>query len=162
MQEDTMVSYVSEKSSMSGERRLTTTKSAQGILDICLRTLTNIYVVIDGLDECKPGEKRAIVSWFKRFSDDLQNAGIAFKCLFLSQNDEETNKLVRGATCIQLTGDGLFRDIRTFCGSEFKKIQEKLSLEDEEVERMADKVAKEAKGICQSLLSRFVFSLTPE
>lgn len=145
VQNDAILSYVAEESSRSCERTLTAIKNAQKILETCLRSLTNVYVVIDGLDECRPGEKRTVVSWFTKLSSGLQNDGINFRCLFSSQSDEETSKLFRGIPSIQVDGDGLFRDIRTYCKIEFEDVKSRFSLSDSEADLIIEQVAKEAK-----------------
>jgi len=145
VQEDAVLPYVAEESSRSAESPLTAIKNAQKILKTCLRSLTNIYVVIDGLDECRPGEKRTIVSWFTNLSSGLQDDGIKFRCIFSSQSDEETSKLFRGVPSIQVDGDGLFRDIRTFCKIECENIKTNFSLSDSEADLITEQVAKEAK-----------------
>jgi hypothetical protein len=153
--------YVLGESGQSLENTLTTTKDAEKILNICIQGLSKPYVVIDGLDECKPGEKRRIVSWFAGLASRLKDDGLEFRCLFSSQRDEETSKLYRGVPVINMEAEGLALDIKIFCNVECEQVKKKFSLPGSEADQVAQKVAKDANcKLLLVLLSLFAQTVT--
>jgi hypothetical protein len=83
---------------------------------MALKSLGQVYLVIDGLDECNVNEKSAIASWFKTVvSSELQDDRTHIRCLFPSQIDRETGKLLKLVPRFSIGDVGLARDIRVFC-----------------------------------------------
>jgi hypothetical protein len=136
--------YVLEESAKSPENTLTTTKDAEKLLHICIRGLPSPYIIIDGLDECRPGEKRRVVSWFTGLRGRLHDDGVEFRCMFLSQRDEETSKLYLGVPVIPMECDDLALDIKTFCTIECKKVQIRFSLPDSEANQITKQVSDDS------------------
>jgi hypothetical protein len=136
--------YVLEESAKGLGTTLTTTRDAEKILNVCIQGLSSSYVVIDGLDECKPGEKRRLVSWFTGLARRLKDDGLGLRCLFSSQRDEETSKLYRGVPVINVESEGLALDIEKFCTMECERVKSKFSLPSSEADQMTQKVAKDA------------------
>lgn len=145
--DSTLLSYVYEESATSGERPLSTTKRAEDILKIAVKSLGKIYIVIDGLDECKDTEKSKIVSWLKnKANNEIQNEEKQIKFLLLSQVDRETDKLLKFVPQFSIGQAGLTRDIRRFCEIEGTKIRRKFDLADPEYENIVQNVAQRAQG----------------
>jgi hypothetical protein len=114
-QDKAILPYVFEQSATSGERQLKSIAKTKDILEICLKSLNDVYIVIDGLDECESVEKRNIANWFKEKTLSLQDEGVNIRCLFSCQSDEVTNKLLRAIPSFDIGGSGLTKDIKTFC-----------------------------------------------
>ncbi len=87
---------------------------------------THVFVVIDGLDECLPKEKSAIVSTFRALAsldsqtplgeeDESEAEPSALRCLFVSQEDAECAKLLRDITVVRIRPEDNVGDIRIFC-----------------------------------------------
>jgi hypothetical protein len=146
LQDDSVLPYIFEQSATSGERPLSTITLSKKILETCLKSLDNVYIVIDGLDECESVERRVIATWFKDKTLALQDEGINIRCLFSCQSDEVTSKVFKNIPSFDIGGDGLARDIRTFCTVEGMNIKETLSLPDHDVHETVDKVCKEARS----------------
>ncbi|KAF2178019.1 hypothetical protein K469DRAFT_601007, partial [Zopfia rhizophila CBS 207.26] len=146
-QHSTILSYVYEEVSKSGEKPLKTMNRSQKILDIAIRNLNNVYIIIDGLDECLPGEKRVIASWFRGLTQSANDDGINLRCLFSSQSDQETSKALKGLPLIHLDSSTLLADLEIFCNVEAEKIKTKFDLTDTEKRQIIEKVLNEAGGM---------------
>jgi hypothetical protein len=147
VQNNSLLPYVYEMAAQSGEKPLGTLKLTKEILENCLMSLDEVYIVIDGLDECPPAEKKSIASWFQNVVDSVsEDGGGRMRCLFLSQNDKETSRLFKGLPSVLIRSADLVGDIKTFCKTEGEKIKEKFVLSDPETEKIVQKVSQEAKG----------------
>lgn len=135
-----------EESLKSGEKPLKTLKRARRILDTAVKSLNNIYIVIDGLDECSVDE-REIITWLKGLAESAVDDGIEFRCLFSCQNDDVTSKALRGIPIIQINTKRLQDDLKIYCDVEVGKIQAKFDLEDDECQNIVVKVIGEAQGM---------------
>lgn len=128
---DTLLPYLYESAVTHGETRLSRTKRPQEVLEVCLKSLNNVSIVIDGLDECQPEEKKKIANWFKDFIDKSSSDGfVAARCLFLAQSDQETVKLFKSLPSVNIEATDLANDIQTFCRKEGDNIKEKFDLTD--------------------------------
>lgn len=146
-QNDSLLSYVYEEAATSGEKPLNTLKRSQEILEVALKNLDKAYLVIDGVDECSPNEKKIIAPWLQTLVRSLsENDHAPMKCVFFSQNDKDTGRLFKGLPLVPIRSADLSGDIMTFCTIEAGKIQEKFSLPDSEAQEIVQKVSHEAKG----------------
>lgn len=157
LQNDSLVPYVYEKAATCGEKPLKTLKRSQDTLEVALKSLDNVYIVVDGLDECPPSEKEAIASWFQTLIHSMSEDDRAnMRCIFLCQNDKETSKLFKGLPSVQIGSADLAGDIKTFCRIEGERIKNKFALSDSEKDEIVQKVSHEAKGR-YSLIKVFFF-----
>jgi hypothetical protein len=154
-QETDLLQYVYHECALSGERPLCSIKRAQTLLETCMKNLKNIYIVIDGIDECQPEEKRKIVSWVNSITRLLQDDGNKFRCLFSCQSDEETSNLFKNIPTVQVKGAGIAQDIQNFCIVEGKNLQTKFSLTNEQIDDIVGKVSHRAEGISTKGISLF-------
>jgi hypothetical protein len=154
-----ILSYCWDLSAKGRENTLVDTKEAEKLLNICIESLSSLYIVIDGLDECKQGDKRRIVSWFCNLADRLKDDGHEFRCLFLSRNDEDTSKLHgKDPMIIEMEAGGVALDIQKFCMIEGKQLKSR-SLSSSETDQIARKVAKHAKCKLLSTLTYHFYLL---
>jgi hypothetical protein len=145
--DDILLSYVYEEAATCGERPLKTKKRAEDTLEMALKSLGQVYIVIDGLDECKVNEKSTISSWFKNVvNSECQYGSTHIRCLFLSQVDRETSKLLKFIPQFSIGHAGLARDIRVFCEIEGAKIKRKFGLPGAECAEIVERVTNEAQG----------------
>jgi hypothetical protein len=147
IQNDSLLPYVYEEAATSGEKPLQTLKRSQEILEKSLKSFDNVYIIVDGLDECQPREKKTIASWFHALVYSVsEDDGMKMRCLFLSQIDKETSRLFNGLPSLLIRTADLVRDIKTFCKIEGQKIKNKFALPDSETEEIIEKVSHDAKG----------------
>ncbi|KAF4535903.1 Ankyrin repeat protein [Lasiodiplodia theobromae] len=59
-QNTSILSYAYEKSSLSGHSQLDSTILAKEMLAVALNAFENLFIIIDGIDECKKDEKKRI------------------------------------------------------------------------------------------------------
>lgn len=124
-----------------------TLKRSQEMLERAIKSLDKVYIIVDGLDECPPGEKKIIASWFQTLVYSIsEDDKVHLRCLFLSQDDKETRILFKGLPSVQIRSQDLAGDIKTFCKIEAEKIKNKFSLSDSEKAEIIQKVSLEAKG----------------
>lgn len=146
-QNDSLLPYVYEEAATCGEKPLKTLKRSQEILENCLKSLNKAYVIVDGIDECPPSEKKTIASWFQTLVTSMSEDDPArMRCIFSSQNDRETGRLFKGLPSVVIKSADLLGDITTFCNIEGDKIKTKFSLPDREKQEIIQKVSCEAKG----------------
>lgn len=153
-----LIPYAYEESLKSVEKPLRTVKLAKKILDVAVKSLNNIYIVIDGLDECDSAEKAIIASWFRELTHSANDEGVELRCLFSCQNDEITSKALRGMPSVHINARNLQNDLRIYCNREVEELQKKFELEDAECEEIAVKVINEAQGKCKHLPHREISS----
>lgn len=143
--------HVFDQATLSGERPLRTLKRSQDILQTCLRTLSSVYIVIDGIDECSVPDKRSIATFMKSTVSTLQNDDINIRCLFSSQHDEDTSKLFRGVSTLDINaGEALDNDIKNFCLHEGEVLKTRFALSEPETEGYSLQVSAAAKGMSGS------------
>jgi hypothetical protein len=160
-QNDSLLSYVYEEAATSGEKPLNTLKRSREILEVALKSLDKVYLIIDGLDECPPNEKKIIAPWLQTLVRSLsENDHAPMKCVFFSQSDKDTGKLFKGLLSVPICSADLNGDIVTFCKIEGQKIQQKFNLPDSETEEIIQKVSYEAKGTSFPTRILSLFKLT--
>lgn len=147
IQNDSVLPYVYEEAATCGEKPLKTLKRSQEILERSLKSLDKVYIIVDGLDECPPSEKKTIASWFQTLVSSVsEDERVRMRCLFLSQNDKETGRLFKGLPSVSIRSEDLLGDIKKFCNIEGDKIKNRFGLPDHEKEEIIQKVSYEAKG----------------
>ncbi|KAL4936205.1 hypothetical protein BDV06DRAFT_233640 [Aspergillus oleicola] len=102
------------------ESELSSLKSlsvAQSLLSVALRSLPRVFVILDGIDECAPVESRKIVAWFREEVESINNDSGDAHCLFISQDDQICNKLLKDIPTVKITKDNNKEDIRYYCTS---------------------------------------------
>jgi hypothetical protein len=145
--DNTLLSYVYEQAATSGQRPLKTTKCAEDVLQTALKCLGQVYIVIDGLDECNVREKSTIAAWFKNvIKGESQDRCTPIRCLFLSQIDRETGNLLKLVPQFSIGDVGLARDIRIFCKIEVAKVKRKFELPESECDKIVERVTNKAQG----------------
>lgn len=62
---ESLLLYIDEKVSGSGETILTSSKLAKELLETAFKSCQKMYIVLDGLDECNREERKEISAWFR-------------------------------------------------------------------------------------------------
>ena len=55
-----LLPYFHEQASISGDAMLTSTSVAKEMLGIAIESCEKLYIIIDGVDECKPKERKEV------------------------------------------------------------------------------------------------------
>ena len=98
-----------------GDSSLSTRKSAEQFLDLSLKDLRRTYIILDGLDECKNHEQKAIVSWLQKLVDTPASVLEPNRCLILSQYDSSTRSLLSMIPTIAILTTDTAADIESYC-----------------------------------------------
>jgi hypothetical protein len=115
------------------------------MLETCLKTVSNTFIIIDGLDECSILERQPILSFFNPLikDDDIQGK---LRALFVSQDEDDIRKLLATATSLRLTETHNKSDIEDYTMYWIPKIKEKFGLASETVEYTKTRVCEGSEG----------------
>jgi hypothetical protein len=142
-----LMAYVYDKASTSGETSLDSLKLAKELLETALKSLSKVYVLIDGLDECNRVEKKPISSWFQSIVHSVSTSDPeSLRCLFIGQHDNDAGNLFAGLPTLSITSDLNKQDIASYCSVWAEKIQEKFGLSDEEKHSIVREISERASG----------------
>ena len=102
-QNEVLLAHVYERCCRSSEVSLETSAILKELIEVSLQTSRNVFVVIDGLDECESWEASKIVTLFKSIvRDNQQNSAGVYKILFVSQRDGSLDKLLSKVPVVAL------------------------------------------------------------
>ena len=106
VQNPQLLPYFHEQASMSGDAILTSTSVAKELLGIAIESCEKLYIIIDGVDECKPKERKEVASWFQTTLRSLEETRVdPPRCLFVSQDDGVARGDFRDLPAIKITDD---------------------------------------------------------
>jgi hypothetical protein len=117
------------------------------LLETALKSSKNVYIVLDGLDECDAHEKRAIISWFQLIAALLLDTELdSIRCLFISQDDREIKRLLSKIPAICIKPEDVRLNIQTYAAFWSSKIQKKFDLTNNKQEAILWTVTKRANS----------------
>jgi hypothetical protein len=146
-QNEDLLPYLFEKASTSGEVVLESPALTKELLEIALKSSEKVYIILDGLDECDPREKKAIILWFQSVVTALPDTEPdSIRCLFVSQDDGEVGRLLSKIPAIRIKPEDIRADIETYATIWSKKIQGKFDLLDGKREDILKTVIGRANG----------------
>ncbi|KAL4886207.1 hypothetical protein BJY04DRAFT_213739 [Aspergillus karnatakaensis] len=94
---------------------LTSIGAAEDLLGLALRSIQRVYIVLDGIDECPPNQSRKIITWFQQQVESINNDSGDARCIFVSQDDQVCNKLLKNTPTLRISQDNNVDDIRAYC-----------------------------------------------
>lgn len=156
--DDNLTEYLDAELANSGETTLKTTTLAKKLLDVSVRNKNNLFIVIDGLDECLKKEKQSIVSSFQTLiSADVQttledslidptSVDGKIRCLVVGREDGDCFKLLKDVSTVKIQPTDNRNDIRTFCQTWEDRIREKHIGLEIKVGSITDNVTAHAEG----------------
>jgi hypothetical protein len=147
LQNESLLPYLFEKASSSGDTALESPELASELLATAIKSVQKVYVIIDGLDECDRKDKKSIVSWFRSMIDACsEEYPNSLRCLFLSQDDGDTGKLLSRAATITLTKTNTKQDIQDFTTTYAKRLQSKFDFAEDVLDKIIITVTERASG----------------
>lgn len=145
--DDSLLTYLYEKVSTSGQVTLSLENTAQELLQTSLKAFEKLYIVIDGLDECESDQRQQIVSFFKETWELLPSADEdSLRCMFISQDDNIARKDFASMTSIRITEHHTRKDIVQFVARRSMIIKQKFDLTADRQQWIQDQVTKSADG----------------
>lgn len=147
-QDNGILPFLYEKASASGEATLSTTGLAQELLEVALKNCSNrVYIILDGINECKRQEREEIVLWFRHIVESLPPSAVeGIRCLFISQDDSYASESLSDIPMLKLNKAHNERDIRTYSTICSHRIQKKFGLSDEKREHLVKVIVERAEG----------------
>lgn len=118
-QNTSILSYVYEKSASSGRSHLDSISLAKEMLGVVFDAVDTLFIIIDGIDECKKVEKERISTTLISI---VENHTAFLRCCFISQHDKDTGKIFRNMPTLQITEKHNAGDILNYCVGMEEKI----------------------------------------
>jgi len=149
-QKDTLLPYIYDSASQSGQATLTTISLAENLLNTCLKSFEVVYIILDGLDECDDGEQRKHISRvLKSIVESLPAEGLdshKVRCVFISQDDSVARKDFAAIPSLRIDAEGHQKDIAAYVQVQCRKIQEEFHLSDEKTRKLAVHITDQSEG----------------
>jgi hypothetical protein len=152
-QNQELLPYLYDQCLSSGQPSLVSPKLCENLLKTVLTTISKTYLIIDGIDECIPSERKAILSYFTAIIDADVIPG-RLRGLFVSQDENDIKKLLRAASTVRLQLSDNKSDIKGYATQWSLKIREKFKLSPDEQNHIALEVCRRAQGE-SNLLTHF-------
>ncbi|KAG0649191.1 Vegetative incompatibility HET-E-1 [Hyphodiscus hymeniophilus] len=143
-----LIPYCYEKYLSSGEVNLTSPALAERLLKLCFERIPRQFIIIDGLDECIPSQRKLVLSFFTSVVDkcDEREPG-KLRVLFVSQNFPDIGKALQTADVMKLTPADNKNDIKSYVRQWSEKIKEKYSLNKEQIEFIQESTLIRSQGM---------------
>jgi hypothetical protein len=147
-QNRSLLPFCHDKTLAKGELTLTSTTTAQTLLELFFESSPKQYVIIDGLDECSAVEYKMFLSFFTTLLHkfDSKEPG-KLRALFISQNEDGIKNALSTAASISLGPDDIENDLHIFTRKWSEKIGLKFDLAPEEVDHVARSTCDRAEGM---------------
>lgn len=127
---------------------MTTTSLAEQLLKLFFEKIAKQYIIIDGLDECDPAQRRLVLSFFTTTVDrcDEHDPG-KLRLLFVSQNYPDIAKALQAAPVLKLTAEDNKTDIKAYVRDWCKKIQDRYDIDFDKVEYIQESTCIRSNGM---------------
>lgn len=145
LQNDTLLAYLHEQCLASGQTSLVSLQLCEDILRTCLAAMGPVYIIIDGIDECDSAERKAILSLMTSLVANCTEPG-RLRALFISQEENDIRKLLRGCQVLRLTDEHNRSDIESYAMQKSQEIQLKFQLPDETRQYTVDLIRDGSDG----------------
>lgn len=145
---DDVIAYMYEKAATSSDANLNSSSLAKSLLEMTISTMqSTVFLVIDGIDECRRDDRREIAEWFQEVSDSIPvKEKSKFRCLFVSQDDGVSRKDFGNIPSIKITALDNRRDIEAFAAAWHRRIENKFGQLRSGHEHIANIVTARAQG----------------
>ena len=111
---------------------------------------TNQFVIIDGLDECGPGERKTIVEFWRAMVEETATYKPGkLRVLLVSQDVDDIRNTIQAsmvATPLDLLPTDTNQDIRRYLETKAPDIQAKFGLDDAQVWNLKKLICRRAEG----------------
>ena len=104
------------------------------------------YIIVDGLDECEPGEWQQLVELFQRILKNLGTDSAKLRVLFVSQHTNQIEKVFKGIPCLQITPQDNGDDIEVYARRRTIEFQLRFGLDDRQAQDIVRETCKGAAG----------------
>ncbi|KAI1775101.1 hypothetical protein F4818DRAFT_417845 [Hypoxylon cercidicola] len=127
---------------------LRSTKTLEKLVKLALESYQISYIVLDGLDECAPGEAAKSVKWFLSLADGgFENNTAVLRVLFCGQRDGVLDKMLANRPSISLETSAHVEDINRYCRDFCQRIREKFDIPPKMEDDIVSRVTNGAQGM---------------
>ncbi|KAH8586783.1 C2H2 domain-containing protein [Bisporella sp. PMI_857] len=143
-----LIPYCYDKYMSSGELNLTSTALAEQLLKLCFEKIPKQFIIIDGLDECSPAQRKLVLSFFTSMVDkcDEREPG-KLRILFVSQDFPDIEKALQVADVMKLGPEDNENDIKAYVYDWSKKIKKKYYLNDIQLKFIEESTLIRSQGM---------------
>ncbi|KAF2096252.1 C2H2 domain-containing protein [Rhizodiscina lignyota] len=147
-----LVPFCSDKRMLSGEVVLSSTSLASQLIKLFCETLPKIFMVVDGLDECEPGQRKLFLSEITSLIArcDEQEPG-RLRVLIISQDFKDIERafstLVSPPGVTSLEARDIKDDIRVFVLDKCSLLQHKFELSQKQTSGICDMTCIGSRGM---------------
>ncbi|OQV01238.1 NACHT domain-containing protein [Cladophialophora immunda] len=150
-----LVPYFNEQRLQRGEAVLTFDKTAKNLFETVCEEGERQYIVLDGLDECRPEERKSILSFLTSLVTRIDGRNPSkLRVLIVSQEEPDIRRWLSSAEEFPLKREDNSQDIRTFVQARIAEIQRKFELSVEASNLLAEHTCRNAAG--QFLFAKLV------
>jgi hypothetical protein len=146
-----MVPYCDDRAHSNGQRELSSTTTAKGILEVFCDEIQKQFIIIDGLDECDAKERTLLLSYLTEIANncDAQDPG-KLRLLIVSQDFNDIKDALTpsesGVMTLRLTEEDNKHEIESFVTSQIAQMPPKFGLTEAERKYIWDLVCVRANG----------------
>ncbi|KAK8127290.1 hypothetical protein PG984_008398 [Apiospora sp. TS-2023a] len=145
------ISYCNSKRIDGRQEFLDQIKVVKDLIEALCESGPHQFVIIDGLDECKRGDLKEIVDFWKSLVGkiDMHSPG-KLRLLFVSQDSADIRDTLRSslsAAVLDLDTAKTNQDIRIYLEGKGRDIQAKFTLDDSQIQTLLDMICKRAEGM---------------
>ncbi|KAH6702884.1 hypothetical protein BKA61DRAFT_619706 [Leptodontidium sp. MPI-SDFR-AT-0119] len=162
---DELLPYLYDKCIGSGQVSLVSSQLYKELLETALKTGSiQTFIVIDGLDECDPLERNAILSFLTPIVKAEGPTG-RLRALIVSQDENDIRKVFRGSPVLKLMDAHNKSDIEGYADHWCSEIQKKFGLPVETIQYIRTAVCEGSDGMflfAKLVLTNLFDQMTPE
>lgn len=148
-----LVPYYYDEGIQSGEVSLHSKKLSEKLLDFALQNVRRGFVVIDGVDECPPSERKALLEHLIQL---IHRCDVTFpgkvRFMVLSREEPDIKKLLTGSETLKITSRDTLEDIKMYIKYQASRLRSKFSeLETEDIDYIQKCVLDRTDGKSSNL-----------
>jgi hypothetical protein len=128
VQQDHLLPYYYDESTASGEVNLHSSKLCKLLLRSMLQNIPRAFLIIDGLDECDPQERKLILDFFNEIINlcDSTTPG-KVRLLIFGRDEVDIKKALSLGTVVRITPQDTIQDISNYIRHRAGVVQQKFS-----------------------------------
>lgn len=123
-----LVPYYYDEAFQSGEVSLKSKKLSEKLVGFALQNLRKGFVVIDGVDECPPSDRKALLDKLLQLvnrCDVIYPGKVRF--MVLSRDEPDIKRLLAGCETVKITSHDTLEDINSYIKYQASRLESKFS-----------------------------------
>ncbi|KAK2792536.1 hypothetical protein FQN51_001654 [Onygenales sp. PD_10] len=161
--DEAVVAWFVEEYARYDQGRLILAKVLEDAMEFALNSQRHVYIILDGLDECKPKEAAKTIKWLLAYQEASQGASGKISLLCLGQRTDELQTLLSSAASIVLdTVSAHGKDIECYVQLMLDRVRSKFKIDSLTSARIMSQVLSSSRGmflyaklVMENLLSQY-------